>query len=108
MQPLSNGKDAIRRLVSLWQTIVAQSGSTREIGYRMEKLISRLDVVVDKMFTKTVKAHEMLRDCLTLTEQFQAERIHSSGEKALVLLTRLESCVDDLVRKTHEFRVKAG
>jgi hypothetical protein len=108
MHPLSNGKEAIRRLVSLWQAIITQSGSTREIGYRMAKLISRLDVVVDKMFTKTVKAHEMLHDCIVLTEQFQAERIHAKGTRALVLLTRLESCVDDLVKKTHEFRVKAG
>jgi hypothetical protein len=108
MHPLSNGKEAIRRLVSLWQAILAESGSTREIGYRIEKLISRLDVVVDKMFTKTVKAHEMLHDCLLLTDRFQAERIHSNGTKALVLLTRLESCVDELVKKTHEFRVKAG
>jgi hypothetical protein len=108
MHSLSNGKGAIRRLGSLWHEIIADSGSTREIGYRMEKLVLRLDVVVDKIFVKTVKAHEMLLDCIQLTEQFQTERIHPDDTAALVLLTRLESRVDDLVKKTHEFRVKAG
>jgi hypothetical protein len=107
MSSLSNGKRVIGRLDTLWREIITGSGATREIDYRMKKLISRLDVVVDKIFIKTVKAHDMLRDCIQLTEQFRAE-LTKPNNTAFMLLTRLETRIDDLVRKTHEFRVKAG
>lgn len=103
----SNGKSAIRQLHSNWREIIAQKGLAREIVYRMKKLIARLDVVVDKIFIKTVKAHEMLIECCQLTQQLQAE-LSRHRNMAFKLLTRLEIRVDDLVKKTHEFRVKAG
>jgi hypothetical protein len=103
----SNGKGVIHQLDSIWRDIIAARGPTQEIVYRIEKLILRLDVVVDKLFIKTVKAHHILLECIHLTEQFRLE-LNSRRNQVYVLLTRLESSVDDLVRKTHEFRVKAG
>lgn len=107
MSSLSNGKHVIQRLNSIWREIVAKGEPTREIHYRMQKLSLRLDVVVDKIFIKTVKARDMLIECIQLTEQFQAKLDRHAGTD-FRLLTRLERCMDELIRKTYEFRVKAG
>jgi hypothetical protein len=107
MHKLSNGKNFLVRLDSSWRSIVAANRLTGEFVYRIEKLLLRLDVVADKIFIKTVKAHEILLECVQLTEQFKSE-LNKRHDSALLLLTRLESCIDDLVKKTHEFRIKAG
>lgn len=107
MCPLSNGKVVIHQLDSIWRDVISAHSPPKEIVYRIEKLVSRLDVVVDKLFIKTVKAHHILLECIHLTEQFRTE-LSSRQKHVYGLLTRLEFCVDDLVRKTHEFRVKAG
>lgn len=107
MSSLSNGKHVIQRLNSIWREIVANREPSREIAYRLEKLRLLLDVVVDKIFIKTVKARDMLMECMQLTERFQAELDRHVGTE-FRLLTRLERRMDELVRKTYEFRVKAG
>lgn len=75
--------------------------------YRLEKLILRLDAVADKIFIKTAKAHTILIECLQLTEQFHL-KINRHRHAAFLLLTHLEGCIDELVQKTNEFRIKAG
>lgn len=107
MSSLSNGKRVIQRLNKIWRDIIANGEPNREAGYRMQKLSTRLAAVVDKIFIKTVKARDLLLECLQLTEQFQSE-LDRNASTNYELLTRLERCVDDLVRKTYEFRVKAG
>ena len=87
--------------------MVAANGLTQEFSYRIEKLISRLAVIVDKIFIKTVKAYGILFECLQLTEQLKTE-LYGHHEHALLLLTRMEDQIDDLVKKTHDFRIKAG
>lgn len=107
MHLLPNGKKTIIRLNAIWRDIISARGPAREITYRIEKLILRLDAVADKIFIKTVKAHGILLECLQLTDQFQS-KLNAHQDAAFFLLTRLEGRVDDLVRKTHEFRIKAG
>ena len=107
MSSLSNGKRVIQRLSSIWQDIVTNGTRSRETIYRMQKLTLRLDTVVDKIYIKTVKARDLLLECLQLTEQFQIE-LDRHASTDFKLLTRLERCVDELVCKTYEFRVKAG
>ena len=107
MQPISNGKKIIGQLESVWREIITAEGLTRELTYRIEKLAFRLDTIVDKIFVKTVKAHDILCECGKLTEQFKSE-LNKPQSSALFLLTRLEAHVDDLVKTTHEFRIKAG
>ena len=104
---ISNGKKAIGQLETVWRDIIASKNPTREIIYRIEKLALRLDTVADKIFVKTVKAQDILSECMRLTENFKAELIESRNT-ALLLLTRIEERVDDLIKKTHEFRIKAG
>lgn len=107
MALISNGKSTIARLASSWEEIIAAQGPTTEILYRIEKLILRLDVIADKIFIKTVKAQNILAECEQLTEQFKSE-ITKYSHKTFLLLSRLESRMEDLVKKTHEFRIKAG
>jgi hypothetical protein len=107
MSSLPNGKDVIRRLTAIWRDIVARGEASGETGYRMQKLSRRLDAVMEKMFIKTVKARDLLMECLQLTEQVKVE-LDRHASTDFKLLTRLEHCVDELVRKTYEFRVKAG
>ena len=109
MCSFSNGKNTIRKLKAIWCEMIAAGTPAAEIEYRIKKLIFRLDVVADKIFIKTVKAQQMLRECIRLTEQFQATSAASAQTAAaLVLLTRLEDRVEAIVKETHEFRVKAG
>ena len=107
MPSISNSKNIIGRLESIWRQIIAAKELTGELAYRIEKLILRLDVVVDKIFVKTVKAHNILSECERLTEQFKFE-LTQPHDKALLLLTRLEDHIDGLVKETHAFRIKAG
>lgn len=107
MCALSSGKNAILHLKSIWREIISDELMTGEFVYRLEKLIFRLDAIADKIFIKTAKAYNILLECVQLTEQFHSN-MNKHKETAFLLLTRLEGCVDDLVQKTHEFRIKAG
>lgn len=107
MVSISNGKNSVQELCSIWRQIVAAKGLTAEYAYRVEKLALKLDSIADKLFIKTVKAHQVLHECRQLTEQFTSE-LPRSDETALRRLTSLELCLDDLVKTTHEFRIKAG
>jgi hypothetical protein len=107
MDSLSCGKGTITHLNLIWRKIINTGTPSGEIVYRLDKLILKLDVIADKIFVKTVKADHILLNCLQLTEQFQS-KINTHRRAALLELTRLEACVDSLVRKAHDFRIKAG
>jgi endonuclease III len=107
MSKSSTGKNNIERLDSVWRHMIATNGLTDELAYRIEKLILRVNSIVDKIFIKTVKAHNVLAECEQLTEQFRSE-LHKQDDKALMTLTRIEIQIDDLVKETHAFRIKAG
>ncbi len=107
MCPISNGKNIIGRLRSVWRGLIESKGLSAEFAYRIDKLVLRLDVVVDKVFVKTVKARNMLSECEQITVLLKSE-LNRSQNKALALLTRLEDRIEHLVSETHAFRVKAG
>jgi hypothetical protein len=107
MAKLSTGKNNIERLDTVWRDMIANNGLTEEVAYRLEKLILRLDSIADKIFIKTVKAQDILFDCEQLSEKFKSE-LNKPQNNTLILLTRIEDQVEDLVKKTHAFRIKAG
>jgi hypothetical protein len=107
MSKLSTGKKNIERLDAVWRDMIATNRLTGELAYRLEKLILRLDSIADKIFIKTVKAQDILFECEQLSEKFRSE-LSKSHNQTLVLLTHIENQVDDLVNKTHAFRIKAG
>jgi len=107
MAKLSTGKNNIERLDTVWRKMIAANGLTEELAYRLEKLILRLDSIADKIFIKTVKAQDILFECEQLSEKFKSE-LNEPLAKPLAVLTRIETQVEDLVKKTHAFRIKAG
>ena len=107
MAKLSTGKNNIERLDTVWRNMIAANGLTEELAYRLEKLILRLDSIADKIFIKTVKAQDILFECEQLSEKFKSE-LNEPLTKPLAVLTRIETQVEDLVKKTHAFRIKAG
>ena len=107
MAKLSTGKNNIERLDSFWRDMIAANGLSEELAYRLEKLILRLDSIADKIFIKTVKAQDILFECEQLSEKFKLE-LDEPQNQLLTLLTRIEDQIEDLVKKTHAFRIKAG
>lgn len=107
MAKLSTGKNNIDRLDTVWRDMIANNGLTEELAYRLEKLILRLDSIADKIFIKTVKAQDILLECEQLSERFKSG-LNKQQNDTLILLTRIEDQVEDLVKKTHAFRIKAG
>jgi hypothetical protein len=107
MAKLSTGKNNIERLDTVWRNMIAANGLTEELAYRLEKLILRLDSIADKIFIKTVKAQDILFECEQLSEKFRSE-LNEPLTRPLAVLTRIETQVEDLVKKTHAFRIKAG
>lgn len=107
MNDLLSGRKQAQRLQEVWWAIVKIEHLHPEIAYRIEKLIHRMDPLTDKIFFKTVKAHEMLAECGLKTRALQ-KQIVSDGNEVFVLLTGLEKTFEDLLQKTYAFRIKAG
>ena len=107
MAKISTGKHNIERLDAAWRGMIASDGLTKELAYRLEKLILRLNSVADKIFIKTVKAQDVLFECERLSEKFKSE-LNKPENGSLKLLTRIEVQVEELVKETHAFRIKAG
>ena len=63
--------------------------------------------LVDRVYLKTLKGQELLRDCLEKTATLQG-RLQAPTIDLYVLLTNLEITYEDLLQKIYEFRVKAG
>jgi hypothetical protein len=102
-----SGRIQARNLQDVWDSMAKMKALQPEIVYRMEKLIHRMDPLADKIFFKTVKAHEMLADCRKITQSLQ-KQIESDGDNVFLLLTSLEKTFEDLLKKTYAFRIKAG
>lgn len=107
MCSILNGKGAILQLNASLREIIATGRPTYEIVYRIEKLLLRLDGVADKIFIKTVKAQSILLDCIRYTDQLRSN-LHKCPNSFFLGLTRLETLIESLVKKTYEFRIKAG
>lgn len=107
MSLIPNGKISTKELGPAWRQVAAIEGLTVEFSYRFDKLSQRLDAIADKIFMKTVKAHDILSECARLTGQFTSE-LDKSHDVALRLLTQIESHVHRLEKETYEFRIKAG
>jgi hypothetical protein len=102
-----SGKKQAQRLQGTWGSIVKSNRLHPEIAYRIEKLILRMEPLADKIFFKTVKAHELLDECRHKTQALQ-QQLESDGDMKFLLLTHLEKTFEDLLTKTYAFRIKAG
>jgi hypothetical protein len=107
MNDVLSDKTEAQKLRDNWESIVQLKRLHPEIKYRIEKLVHRIAPLSDKMFLKTVKAHQLLVECREKTAALK-NQIESDGNNAFYLLTNLEKTFEDLVKKTYEFRIKAG
>ena len=90
-----------------WKTLLTEKGVSEELSYRIEKLDNRLEPILDKMYLKTVKGQEMLKLCGQKTESVRTAFL-SGNDGLFHLLTDLEKTYEELLKKTYEFRIKAG
>jgi hypothetical protein len=102
-----SGKVSALELCSVWETILKEDGLSTETRYRIRKLIDRTRPLVDKMFVKTLKGREMIVECADITRVIQ-DHVRSDQDRLYFLLTHLETVYEDFLKKTYEFRVKAG
>lgn len=107
MNTPANSKEVTGQLYLLWENILQAIELPAEIVYRVDKLTQRLDAISGKMFLKTVKAQQMLSDCVQLTQQLTS-CIAPPGSRTYYQLTNLENHFEQLVKKTYAFRIKAG
>ncbi len=104
---MTDGKTLARLLLRDWQQLLSQSGPNAEVTYRLHKMRAGLEPLLDRPFFKTVKGQELLQVCLAKTAAVQAADRVASPE-VYRLLTELETVYEELLRRTYEFRVKAG
>lgn len=102
-----SGKIQAQNLQKIWDSMVNIEHLHPEIAYRVEKLIHRMAPLVDKIYFKTVKAHQLLAECEAKTIALR-NHIKSDGDNVFLLLTNLEKTFEGLLTKTYEFRIKAG
>mgnify|MGYP006307794395 CR=1 FL=1 len=100
------GKKLAQELYHTWEDMLDQGGLSWEVDYRIRKMIHRIIPLFDKIFIKTTKACEMMRQCTDLT--YTVQRKLKNGEGVYGSLTDLENIFEELIRKTYEFRIKAG
>ena len=106
MENTRSGKIRVRELQNIWESMLQMERLHPELAYRIEKLIHRILPLADKIFLKTVKAHELLMECREKTAVLR-NQIENDGNNAFFVLTKLETTFEVLLTKTYEFRVKA-
>ena len=102
-----SGKALARELCMTWADMLGDAGLHPEIAYRLEKLSQRIAPLVDKAYLKTLKAGETLLECKQKTIGIRRQ-LEDGDERIYHLLTDLERTFEDLVKRTYEFRIKAG
>ncbi len=107
MKKNQDGKTLALELARYWESILCQKGLSLEVGYRIRKMMEGLLPLVDRLYLKTLKGQETIRECLEKTGALKG-RLNSQEEDIYYLLTDLEQAYEDLLKRTYEFRVKAG
>ncbi len=102
-----SGNTLARELRMTWMDMVRAADLHPEIAYRVERLSHRIDPLVDKAYLKTIKAGKLLMECKGKTNDIR-QHLKDGGERIYHLLTDLERTFEDLVKRTYEFRIKAG
>lgn len=91
----------------LLEGLLDSGAASPEAEYRIRKLMSRTMALADKMFVKTVKGQELIAECMDQARLLQ-NHVGSGGQSLYRRLTELENIYEELLKKTYEFRIKAG
>lgn len=107
MRHTENSRISALELCGLLEHLLESAKLSPEVEYRIRKLITRTTPITDKMFLKTVKGKELIVECLELARLLENQLV--SGRQGVYgRLTQLENAHDELLKRTYEFRVKAG
>ena len=98
---------SVRNLRRDWEGLMESALLSEEATYRISKLIERSLSIEGKMFLKTLKGQDLIVQCAERTRALR-EELTMPGDTVYKGLTELEECYEELLRKTSEFRVKAG
>jgi hypothetical protein len=101
------GEVTIPRLTLGWKSLLHLDGISAESKYRISRLIERAVPLAGKMFVKTIKGKEMMKQCAEKTRVVR-DQIESRGEHIYAALTELEKVYEEFLKLVYEFRVKAG
>ncbi len=97
----------LMELSRAWESLLDLGGISSELSYRIRRLIDRAHPLADKMFLKTIKGREMILQCWEETCAFR-NQLESQDARLYEVLTDLEKSYEELIKRTYEFRVKAG
>ncbi len=100
-------KTTLRDLCREWQSLVDHAQLSPEAEYRIRKLADRTAPIADRIFVKTVKGQELIQECAEKTQKLRAQ-LGTPGDEFYRSLDALERSHEELLKKTYEFRVKAG
>jgi hypothetical protein len=107
MKRTGNGKVLAEELRHTWQDILEQRSLSQEVEYRIRKMMDRMTPLLGKMYLKTVKGREFILQCAEKTGRL-LDHLDSNDEQLYYILTDLEKTYEDLLKRTYEFRIKAG
>jgi hypothetical protein len=100
-------KTTVSDLCREWQNLVDHERLSPEAEYRIRKLLDRTAPVADRIFVKTVKGQQLIRECAERTRDLRT-RLGGPSDRVYRSLDSLERSHEELLKKTYEFRVKAG
>lgn len=111
MDPTNKGNSpsnkSIDRLDGSLVKILQHEACTEEVRYRLQKLRDCMGIAEDKFFIGTPKAREQIEWCVDIADRLLV-RICSESNDRFAIITELEVTLNDLLKKTYEFRIKAG
>jgi len=107
MKDLTETKPLIQDLIRRWENLLADNRHSPEIEYRLYKMILHLHPLADRIYMKTVHARELILQCIAKTDTLRQE-LRRKGPSRFVYLTDIERTFEIILKKTYEFRVKAG
>ncbi|MDR3554297.1 MAG: hypothetical protein P4L55_06050 [Syntrophobacteraceae bacterium] len=97
----------IDQFCNICAALLAQPGLPCEFRYRIGKLIDSVIPIDGKVYLKTLRGKEILRQCIEIANSVEHDLIRND-DLPYRTLTALEITCNDLLNRTYEFRIKAG
>lgn len=98
---------AARELCRAWQNLLNRGELSPELEYRIQKMLDRMNPIMNKIYLKTAKGQAVLLQCLQKTQTLQDE-VEAKGTRVFHVVTDLEKVFEDLLKTTYAFRVRGG
>ena len=101
------GNQMLVQFQRLLRRIGEHQDATSEMRYRAQRIAGSIETARDKFYMKTPKAREEIQTCVQIAQNLLS-LIDSNDNDPYIVITELEKTVSDLLKKTYDFRIKAG